>query len=71
MAKLKTRPADGRPRLWGSSIVGFEGFGKLLAALGRHKKGKGCLYLKSLEDVQLPTLEELIRSSVQHLRGGQ
>jgi hypothetical protein len=50
---------------------GLDGFGKLLARLGRHKIGKGCLYLKCLEDIRLPVLEELIRACVQHLRGGR
>lgn len=52
-------------------MSGFERFGKLLDRLGRHKLGKGCLYLKSLEEVQLPVLEELIRACVEHLRGGR
>jgi hypothetical protein len=33
--------------------------------------GKGFLYLRSLEDIQLPVLEELIRACVEHLRGGR
>lgn len=88
-----------RPRMWGSSIVGFgdvhleyasgrevdyfkvglsprkssltlyltPGFSEreeLLARLGKHTTGKGCLYIKSLEDVEMPVLEELVRASV-------
>ena len=33
----------------------------LLEKLGEHKIGKSCLYLKKLEDVNLPTLKKLIR----------
>src|SRR4030042_7060458 len=40
----------------------FERFARLLARLGKHRTGKGCLYLKSLEDIQLTVLEELIRA---------
>jgi len=36
----------------------------LLAKLGKHKTGKGCLYLKTLDDVHLPTLKKLIADSV-------
>jgi hypothetical protein len=38
--------------------------GPLLAKLGKHKTGKGCLYLKSLADVDLKVLEELVRAAV-------
>jgi hypothetical protein len=33
---------------------------KLLAKLGKHKTGKGCLYIRKLSDVDLKTLEQLI-----------
>ena len=36
----------------------------LLARLGKHKTGKSCLYLKSLADVDLDVLRELIASSM-------
>jgi hypothetical protein len=35
-----------------------------LARLGPHKTGKGCLYLKSLDDVDLAALRELVDRSV-------
>jgi len=37
---------------------------KLLEKLGKYKTGKGCLYLKKLQDVDLIALEELINSIV-------
>jgi hypothetical protein len=40
----------------------------ILAALGKHKVGKSCLYLKRLADVQLPVLETLITRSVADTR---
>lgn len=40
----------------------------LLKALGKHKTGKACLYLKRLSDLHLPTLEQLVRDSVAELR---
>ena len=36
----------------------------LLAKLGRHKMGKGCLYVRRLADVDLAVLEELLRDSI-------
>jgi len=32
--------------------------------LGRHSVGKGCLYIKRLSDVDVPTLKKLINASV-------
>jgi hypothetical protein len=32
----------------------------LIAKLGKHKAGKGCLYLKRLSDVDLKVLEQLV-----------
>jgi len=37
---------------------------ELLARLGKHKAGKGCLYLRRLSDVDREVLDELIRVSV-------
>jgi hypothetical protein len=36
----------------------------LLAKLGKHKLGKGCLYIRRLEDVDLQVLEQMIAGSV-------
>lgn len=36
----------------------------LLAQLGRHKVGKGCLYLRKLADVDLKVLERLFKSAL-------
>ena len=39
-----------------------------LARLGKHKTGQGCLYIKRLSDVHLPTLKKLVNASVRHMR---
>jgi hypothetical protein len=39
----------------------------LLKKLGKHKTGKSCLYLKSLDDIDIDVLIELIRDSVKKL----
>ena len=44
-------------------LNGFPGQGELLEKLGKHKIGKGCLYLNKLDDVHLPTLKKLIAAS--------
>jgi hypothetical protein len=46
----------------------FEGRQDLLAKLGKHSSGKGCVYIKRLSDVHLPTLKQLIDGSVKHAR---
>ncbi len=43
---------------------GLDDYGSLLKKLGKHSLGKGCLYIKKLDDVQLPVLTELVNNSV-------
>ena len=43
---------------------GLERYPSLMKKLGKHKTGKSCLYIKRLEDVDLPTLKQLIKQSV-------
>jgi len=43
---------------------GFTQYETLLKKLGKHSLGKGCLYIKRLDDVHLPTLKKLIQQSV-------
>ena len=38
----------------------FEQHQELLARLGKHKLGKGCLYINRLKDVELDVLRELL-----------
>jgi hypothetical protein len=45
-------------------MPGIERYAVLLKKLGKHKTGKGCLYINSLEDVDKPTLEKLVKQSV-------
>lgn len=41
----------------------------LLAELGKHKRGKGCLYVKALADVDRAVLDEIIKRSTTELDG--
>ena len=45
-------------------VTGSSDAGALLAELGRHSTGKGCLYIKKLADVDPKVLETLIASGV-------
>jgi hypothetical protein len=45
---------------------GFEKYEKLMSKLGKHKTGKGCLYIKRLDDIDKTVLNELIEKSVMH-----
>jgi len=44
--------------------TGFDGAADLLARLGKHTMGKGCLYIKKLADVDSEALEALIAGAV-------
>ena len=53
------------------SLYGLAGSGgqqRLLERLGKHKAGKGCVYVKRLADVDLKVLERLVALSVAERR---
>ena len=52
-------------------VTGFTGAETLLAKLGKHTTGKGCLYIKKLADVDKTVLDSLIAKSVQAKRVGR
>jgi hypothetical protein len=45
-------------------VTGSEDAKALLARLGKHTTGKGCLYIKKLSDVDQKVLEQLVVSSI-------
>lgn len=50
-------------------IMGYlEFYTELLEDLGKFKHGKGCLYIKKLEDVDMKVLETLIKTSIKRLK---
>jgi len=49
-------------------MSGFAANPELMSKLGKHTTGKGCLYIKRLSDVHIPTLKKLITLSVKHLK---
>jgi len=51
--------------------LGSGKFKDLLGRLGKHKAGKGCLYLKGLDGVDASVLKELIEQSVKAKASGR
>lgn len=49
-------------------MAGFDQYDELLAKLGKYKTGKSCLYIKSLKEVDIDVLKELISASVTYMR---
>ena len=48
-------------------MAGFDRFPQIMKKLGKFKTGKGCLYIKRLDDVDTTALHELIRECVRHM----
>ena len=48
-------------------LPGYADFGPILERLGKHKKGKSCLYINKLEDVDMDVLGELIVAGLKDL----
>lgn len=51
--------------------AGFDQFADLLAKLGKHKTGSGCLYINRLSDVDETILRELISASAEQTLANQ
>ena len=52
-----------------AALVGFSPRKAKLQQLGPHKVGKGCLYLKRLDDINLEMLHRLVDRTVRVHRG--
>ena len=48
-------------------MSGFPRHGELMKNLGKYKTGVACLYVKQLDDIDLPTLRELMKESFEHV----
>lgn len=48
-------------------LPGYTDFSDILATLGKFKIGKSCLYFNKLSDIDLPTLERLIKAGLKDL----
>ena len=59
------------PRAQNLTLYSMGGFDPaLLQKLGKYKTGKGCLYIRKLEDVDLTVLNQLINASVERIKAG-
>ena len=59
------------PRKTSISIYIMSGFDKMvgeLATLGKHKIGKGCLYIKRLDDIDEKVIISMIKKSVRFMK---
>ncbi len=48
-------------------MPGYGDYGEVLDRIGKYKKGKSCLYINKLDDIDLDVLEELIRRGLADL----
>lgn len=48
--------------------AGAEEQAPLLAKLGKHKMGKGCLYIRKLADVDVNVLEQIVKNGIEIIR---
>lgn len=62
MPVIAFSPRKGATVLYG--MTGFSGAAALLAKLGKHKTGKGCLYVKKLADLDQSVLQDLVVKSL-------
>lgn len=49
-------------------MTGFHEADPLLGKLGKHTTGKSCLYVKTLQDVNMDVLRQMIERSYRHMR---
>ncbi|MEH6536100.1 MAG: DUF1801 domain-containing protein [Psychroserpens sp.] len=49
-------------------MFGLEDERDLLSKLGKHKVGKGCLYIKKLEDIDKNYLDQLMQNTFIHMK---
>ena len=48
--------------------TGFEEHKHLLEDLGKFKMGKACIYVKKLDDINLPQLNKLMKASIKYVK---
>ena len=49
-------------------MPGYTDFAPIMARLGKHKRGKSCLYINKLADVDLEVVAELVKAGLDDLR---
>jgi hypothetical protein len=49
-------------------MPGLANYDALLSKLGKFKTGKSCLYINTLDDIDVPTLREIIKTAVADMK---
>ncbi len=49
-------------------MPGYQGFGRLLERLGKHKTGAACLCINKLADVDMGVVEDIVRAGLEDLQ---
>ena len=49
-------------------MSGFKHYNELMKKLGKHKTGSSCLYINTLENIDMKVLKELITESVKYMK---
>lgn len=49
-------------------LPGYDDISEQLDRLGKHKKGKSCLYINKLADIDIDVLTEIVTESVARMR---
>src|SRR5580704_325242 len=65
ICKVGFSPRKGNLSLY--VLAGAEGQSALLAGLGKHKAGKGCLYIKKVSDINLEVMETMMKNTMKYL----
>ena len=65
ICKIGFSPRKGNLSLY--VLGGAEGQNALLEKLGKHKAGKGCLYIKKLSDINMEVLETMAKNTMKYL----
>ena len=45
-------------------LPGYDDFAEELGRLGKHRKGKSCLYINKLADIDVDVLEEIVKKGL-------
>jgi hypothetical protein len=59
-------PRKGKTSIY--TLCGFDKSKALLKKLGKHKTSKSCLYIKSLQDIDLDVLREIVERSIEETK---
>jgi Domain of unknown function (DU1801) len=49
-------------------LSNFDNKEELLAKFGKHKAGKGCIYIQKLEDIDTSVLTKMVKNSIMHMK---